>query len=116
MLRIWDESTSLPFIFMASFAQIKIIPCENEFYQHSACIYLDLFTDGLQNTKIYGTGEAFGHRQSSYEWVLRKLNSNNIIFQSANPTKQFYGASVSKVFVAGGLPKFRQWNADTFRT
>jgi hypothetical protein len=68
----------------------------------------------MQNKRIYGSGESFGPReqehfqklfspegQGSYEWVLRDLNSNKILFQSLNPEKQFYGASVSKVFVAG---------------
>jgi hypothetical protein len=99
---------------MPGIAQIQLTPIENEFYQHASGSYLDLFTDGLLNTKIYGTGESFGPRQqehfqklvspegqSSYEWVLRELNSNKILFQSLNPEKQFYGASVSKVFVAG---------------
>lgn len=99
---------------MAGFAQIQLTPSEDQFYQHPLGSYLELFTDGIQNSKIYGSGESFGppqqehfqklispESQGNYEWVLRDLNSNKIIFQSLNPEKQFYGASVSKVFVAG---------------
>ena len=65
-------------------------------------------------TRIKGKGHQFGAQQrkrycelkSSSEriqWVLNDLETGEIISQSADPNKLFFGASVSKLFVAAAL-------------
>jgi len=95
------------------FAQLTLSPNSNSFYEYHLGSYLELTSYEVINQKIYGTGHNYSTTQralylklknsnnENYQWVLRNLDTNKIITKSLKPFKQFYGASVSKIFVAG---------------
>jgi hypothetical protein len=101
------------FIPTLGFSQLRLEPHRDSFYEHHFGSYLEVLTSGISNEKVYGTGCTYGHEQrvlyqavknslkDNYQWVLRNLDTNTIVTKSSKPNRQFYGASVSKVFVAG---------------
>ncbi len=95
-------------------------PQDDSFYHFEGGNYLDFFSNQETNLKAYGSGYLFDNKKKqqylkivqqqspNIQWVLRNLETKKIISQSTNAAKQFYGASVSKIFVAGSYLNFTQ--------
>jgi hypothetical protein len=74
-------------------------------------------------TRVKGKGNQFGAQQTQryceikknpekIQWVLNDLETGEIISRSANADKLFFGASVSKLFVAAALLKKQKGELD----
>lgn len=95
-----------------SFILLAQEPSDRSFYDFEGGNYLDLKTSGAKNSIQYGVGAIFSNNQRDFfesimlnpsvqiQWDLRDLSNNISISRSSNPNKMFYGASLSKVFVA----------------
>lgn len=84
----------------------------------------DIRVRGSRLSLVRGTGDNFSNsdRQefeslynesktnpdSLFQWVLMDLDTHQVIDQSLNPQRKYFGASVSKIFVSGALLDWQQ--------
>lgn len=102
-------------LFTFSFSLLALEPSDYRFYEFSGGNYLDLKTSNVKNSIQYGSGvlykskekllfnKTLSKRSNKLQWDLRDLSNNKSISISSNPNKLFYGASLSKVFVASAF-------------
>jgi len=100
-------------LLLSTYSTFAFDPAARSFYQYSDGNYLDLKTSGQSNVIARGSGvelsadninkfkKIIKSNKQSIQWQLRDLSENKIITQSKNTKKLFYGASITKIFVAG---------------
>lgn len=105
----------LLFLSVISLSSLAHEPNEISFYNFSGGNYLELSTDGSKNSIQFGSGENYAKDQArefesillsrspQIQWELRDLTNNKIINKSNSVSKLFYGASLSKIFVASAF-------------
>jgi hypothetical protein len=105
---------------IAAKASMPTNPSDSDFTRLPNGKYLkEIYVSGSSLTLTRGTGYNFtASNKAAYEklksesmanpnhkvqWVLRDLDNNRVIAQSANPDRKIFGASSSKIFVGGTL-------------
>lgn len=109
----------LKFICTAAIAQYD--PSNPDFYNYGEGSYLDLKSKAeydsrpVQNKIQVGSGKKFTagmealyrkiikQNPQNMQWQLRNLSKNKILHSSNQPEKMFYGASITKIMVAGAF-------------